>query len=339
MLIQKFVYEIIKSNAFKEIALEEIKSIYMSFFKHHEKNIKITKFNDNIIIIDAPIYIGLEIARRAALIKWSGIIIDNENAELIKNLHFKRFKSVPNTMRLDAPIDEINKYLYFIRRTISIDPALINLRDPFYKFKIMRIKDKDTLVMEIDTGRFKITKRNPFFRPFAPPATMDSITSRILVNLSRVSIGDIFLDPFAGTGSLLIESYFIGAVPIGIEIHPKHAFGAKFNAKSIGAEINILIGDATKCPFPDNHIDAIATDPPYGRSASTFKKKIIDLYTEFLKESYRILKPKRYLAMFYPAYLADLSKYAEQIGFIEIFKKKIRVHKDLSRYLTVFFKP
>jgi len=340
MLIQKFVYKIIKSNSSKKIALEEIRSIYMSFFKPREKNIEIRILDNNLVVLDAPLYIGFEIARRAALVKWSGIILNQDNIRLIRELHFKRLRGVPSSFKFDAAYDKVNEYITFINESSQNKKLLmVDLRDPYYKFKIIKIQDTNNLAMEIANGRSIITKRNPFFRPFAPPATMDSVTSRLLVNLSRVNIGDIFLDPFAGTGSLLIESYFIGAIPIGIEIHPKYVFGAIFNAQSVGAEINVMIGDATKIPLPDNYVDAIATDPPYGRSASTFKRNIRSLYMNFLREAHRVLKPRRYLAMFYPIHLISISRRAIDIGFIEIFKAKMQVHKDLSRYLTVFLKP
>lgn len=343
MLIQKFVYEIIKSDSLKRVALEEIRSIYLSFFKSSERNINMKILNDNLVVLDAPLYIGFEISRRAALVKWSGILLDQNSIKLTKKIRFKCLRGIPGSFKFSAAYDKINNYLSLISALTSRNFSnkkllMIDLKDPYYKFREMKIQNANRLIIELPSGRSKISKRNPFFRPFAPPATMDSITSRLLVNLSRANIGDIFLDPFAGTGALLIESYFIGAIPIGIEIHPKYSFGAKFNAEYFGAEINIMIGDATKIPLPDDFVDAIATDPPYGRSASTFRKDIHSLYVEFLEEAYRVLKPNRYLAMFYPLHLTDLLDRAADIGFLEVFRIKMRVHKDLSRYLTVFLK-
>ncbi len=340
MLIQKFVYKIVTSNSLKEIALEEIKSIYMSFFKPNEKTLKIDFLENDIIILEAPFYVGYEIARRAALVKWSGVLLD-KNLFFKDTVRYKKIKSIPLTYRVEYKNNQLDKILEDIKKVIggAEDHLFINLKDPYYTFRVIRKENSLKLIIEVGRPREKISKINPFYRPFAPPATMDSITSRVLVNLSRVNVGDVFLDPFAGTGSLLLESYFIGAYPIGIDIHPKNAFGAKYNADYFGAEINIMIGDATSMPLSDNSIDAIATDPPYGRSASTFKRSIFSLYKEFLDESFRVLKPGRYLAMFYPTYLESIPDYASKIGFQEIFKRKARVHKDLSRVLAVFFKP
>ena len=48
--------------------------------------------------------------------------------------------------------------------------------------------------------------RRPRARPFFHPAAIFPKLSRALVNLSRVGAGEVFLDPFCGTGSLLLEA-------------------------------------------------------------------------------------------------------------------------------------
>jgi len=166
---------------------------------------------------------------------------------------------------------------------------------------------------------------------------MESVLSRILVNFSRTNVSDIFLDPFSGAASLLIEACYIGAYPVGLEINPKMIIGGYHNVRSLNCTtIQLLIGDATKMPLQDSSIDAISTDPPYGRSAGTFRRTLLELYSQFLSESARVLKTRRYLTMCYPEKMSSLPHIAENYGFKEVFRCKMRVHKALSRLISIF---
>lgn len=53
--------------------------------------------------------------------------------------------------------------------------------------------------------------RKPQHRPFFSPISLHPKFARALVNLSRIKKGDKILDPFCGTGGILIEAGLIGA--------------------------------------------------------------------------------------------------------------------------------
>lgn len=343
MITQKFVYKIIASKPIKRLALEEIRSIYIASLKMAPSPIKV--IGKDTILLELPFYAGLEIARRASFIKYAGILLDDKSLQLLPNLHFKSISGIPNTFALRTMHDLALKDLQEEGTLGRVFKALkysytVNLRNPYYEIDVLYIEDSPFLSLRLPIGRLNTLHRDPLYKPFAPPATMDSILSRALVNLSRINIGDIFLDPFCGSGSLLIEAYFIGALPIGIEIHPKNAYGAIFNTNFVHSEINIIIGDATNMPLPDQTIDGIATDPPYGRSASTFKLTISRLYQGFLEEAFRVLKKGKYLTMCYPPILTrHISNVVNKIGFREIFNCKLFVHKGLTRLISVLFVP
>ena len=59
--------------------------------------------------------------------------------------------------------------------------------------------------------------RRPRARPFFHPVAIFPKLSRALVNLSGVDLGEVFLDPFCGTGSLLLEAYELGAESLGAD--------------------------------------------------------------------------------------------------------------------------
>jgi len=66
---------------------------------------------------------------------------------------------------------------------------------------------------------------------------MDAVSSHLAANAAYINEGDFVLDPFCGTGSLLISSAALGAYVVGSDIDPG-SFGANENnvSPSDGAE-------------------------------------------------------------------------------------------------------
>ena len=56
------------------------------------------------------------------------------------------------------------------------------------------------------------------YRPYIGTTTMDAISSHLAANAAQTQEGHIVLDPFCGTGSLLISSSFLGGDVIGSDI-------------------------------------------------------------------------------------------------------------------------
>ncbi len=199
---------------------------------------------------------------------------------------------------------------------------------------IDEIKGTIYLLEKIGGSRERINTRNPKFRSYAPASTMDSFISRALVNFSRILPGDVFLDPFAGSGSIALEASSIGALVIASDLSIKHLLGLELNKRIYGFDVKLLVADATKLPLEDESIDAIATDPPYGRSASTFKRTLKELYSEFLKESSRLLKNKKFLVFCSPSFF-DAETELIDLGFELVHKLSMKVHKSLERNIYI----
>src|SRR5438132_2670157 len=56
--------------------------------------------------------------------------------------------------------------------------------------------------------------RRPRSRAFFHPSAIFPKLSRALVNIGGVKEGETLLDPFAGTGSILLEEYVLGELPV-----------------------------------------------------------------------------------------------------------------------------
>jgi tRNA G10 N-methylase Trm11 len=85
--------------------------------------------------------------------------------------------------------------------------------------------------------------------------------ARLLVNLVGAQAGTVLLDPFAGTGGIVIEAFAKGATVLSLDIDPRLRPGLA----ALGATHHVA--DACKLPFATASIDAVATEPPYDEGA------------------------------------------------------------------------
>ncbi|HUT81470.1 MAG TPA: TRM11 family methyltransferase [Candidatus Bathyarchaeia archaeon] len=180
--------------------------------------------------------------------------------------------------------------------------------------------------------------RRPDIRPFFKPGTLEPRFARLMANLSQANNSSYLLDPFCGPGGILIEGALMDCPVIGMDIDKRMIAGAKKNLAHFtpNGTYEFLIGDARTIPF-ENTIKAIATDPPYGRSTSTYGKVIIDLLDQFFSGAHQVLTNDGYIAvgMFQEIPIQDI---AEANNFqLEIFEK-IYIHKSLTRRVGVFRK-
>ena len=172
--------------------------------------------------------------------------------------------------------------------------------------------------------------RRPRTRPFFHPSILYPKFARGLVNLSRIKEREILLDPFCGTGSILIEASFIGANCIGIDISMKMCRGAMNNLMHYRlTTLGIINSNSLKLPI--RQADAIATDIPYGRCASSRGLKTSNLLQEFISKAKDILPKGRYCIFVHPKTirLDDLD------GFEVKEDHEVYVHRRLTRAITV----
>ncbi|MFX1518553.1 MAG: DNA methyltransferase [Promethearchaeota archaeon] len=171
-------------------------------------------------------------------------------------------------------------------------------------------------------------------RAFFHPGTLEPRLARVLVNLSRAKEDKLFLDPFAGSASTLIEARLIGATIIGCDIQKRMVQGSLVNLQQFHLSGDLVCADARHLPFTDD-IYAIATDPPYGRSSTTKGIELNTLIHSFLGSATNILQKKRYICICAPLSI-KLQEIANEIGLKTVELHKMRVHKSLTRRIGVF---
>ncbi len=179
------------------------------------------------------------------------------------------------------------------------------------------------------------TDRRPDLRPFFKPGTLEPRFARLMVNLSRAKPGEYLLDPFCGPGGILIEGAIIGCKILGSDLDKRMINGSKKNINHYSPSniAGFVLSDAKHLPF-NRKIKAIATDPPYGRSTSTYGKDIEDLLIQFFQNASQILQKDGIIAigMFEEVPLQEI---VEKTGFILEHFEKIYIHRSLTRRIGV----
>ena len=180
-------------------------------------------------------------------------------------------------------------------------------------------------------------RRKAHHRPFFRPISLHPRISRALVNLTKARRE--LLDPMMGAGGILIEAGLIGLKVYGVDIKPEMVEGAEMNLRHYGIRDYVLkLGDATRLEeLFDKKFEAIATDPPYGTSATLAGRRREELYREVLESINAVLEPGGRLAIAFPTSF-DGEAEGEKAGFRLVGKYYQRVHKSLERYFYVFEK-
>jgi tRNA (guanine10-N2)-dimethyltransferase len=207
----------------------------------------------------------------------------------------------------------------------------VDLEDPEYEITVVRGARRDYYsVTRSGVMRQDWIRRRPRGRAFFHPAAMFPKISRCLVNLTGVGEGGVILDPFVGTGSILLEADIVGADALGVDMSRKMVRGAKRNQEKFGQRwLGIVLADSRRLPL--KQVDAIATDVPYGRASSTEGSATGVILDGLIAQSGQLLKGNGRLVVMHPLGVpASPDESFEVEG-----EHLIYVHRKLTRAITV----
>lgn len=177
--------------------------------------------------------------------------------------------------------------------------------------------------------------------------------ARIMLNLAGVDKKAVILDPFCGSGTVVIEALLSGHKDIyasdnsqkAVSDTEKNVLWAQDEFEVNTDDVVVINCDATqlsKC-CEENFIDAIITEPYLGpplrgsekdEQIDTNIQQLTELYTKSIQEFHKVLKPNGVVIMIWPAFgknkLLPLVKKVEAIGF----KMQPLLPKEFSKYLT-----
>lgn len=256
-------------------------------------------------------------------------VLREKESFAVRVKHVKNYASKINGMTLERKLGELvlNKKA----------KAKVNLKNPDKTFTGILTDGKfifGVKLAEVPPKPFveRRPKKKPFFHPSAMPAKL----ARCMVNLAKPKAEELLLDPFCGTGSMLIEAALIGCRVLGFDIQRRMARGTFQNLSYFNIETEgILVADARDIPI--TKVDCVVTDPPYGRSATTLKRTTKQVVEEVLTSVYDMLDKGQRVCMAAPKTL-NISSVGKALGYKHLESHFVYVHRSLTREITVFEK-
>ncbi len=207
-----------------------------------------------------------------------------------------------------------------IGKKISTDENSVDLESPKITIKVYITEDQrfyGKLIENIPRNLFE--QRSNDKRPYSSPISMDPVLARVLVNLSETSAGESILDPFCGTGGILIEAGLCGIMPKGLDIQEEMVEGCKENLNKYGIiNFDIQEGDISEIDAIFDGYNAVISDLPYGK-ASKQENEALEKFLAFI-ESFDGKTVFMYNKASLGGYEADFEIY---------------IHKNLTRYIYV----
>jgi tRNA (guanine10-N2)-dimethyltransferase len=238
-----------------------------------------------------------------------------------------RCKNRSSHIRSEQLIDQLGD-IYTKKR-------IVNLTNPDIEIRAVVTKDTAYLGVKkisLDTSHFQ--QRRGHLRPFLSPITLHPKIARAMVNLSQVKKQQTLLDPFCGTGGILLEAGLLGAQIVGSDIEQKMIDGSQKNLEFYHLKNYQLyctdIGNISKYV---SSVDAIATDFPYARATTTKGEKLAQLYKRAFETISQILKEKRYAVVGLSS--EDICSIGEQYLSV-VATYPVKSHRSLTRYFVVY---
>lgn len=180
----------------------------------------------------------------------------------------------------------------------------VNLNNPditlqYIEYYGTRANDPPELPYDVFFGRWVssglrqlIKKLSLKTRKFIGNTSMDAQLSLLMANQAKIKVGDIVLDPFVGSGSLLVAAAQFGGYVLGTDIdylmlhgrtrpsrikqkvrEQDESIRANMQQYNLGHRyLDVLVNDFSVPFWKDEFkFDAIITDPPYGIREATEK--------------------------------------------------------------------
>jgi tRNA (guanine10-N2)-dimethyltransferase len=208
----------------------------------------------------------------------------------------------------------------------------VSLKDPDIEVRML-ISDKiHVFICDVDVDRTEFEMRKVSERPFSSPISLHPKYARASINLTGVRNGGIVLDPFCGTGGIVMEAASMGMRAIASDLDERMVSGCTENMEHYSLKLydsDILdIGDI---PNRFTDVDAVVTDPPYGRSAHTAGEDSKSIHARAMTSVNACLRDGGRAAVVLP-YMLHTDVMTTEDVFVQ------RVHRSLSRHYHVLLK-
>ena len=255
--------------------------------------------------------------------------LKDEESFVVRVSHVKEYSSEINGMDLERQLGGL---------LLEMAPhAKVNLHGPSNTFLGVLTSKKFVFGLKLAEIPAKpFVERRPRKKPFFHPSAMQAKLARCMVNLAEPKAGELVLDPFCGTGSMLIEASLIGCRTVGLEVQRRMARGSLRNMKQLCTKPEgIILGDA-RC-LPLRKIDSVVTDPPYGISSTTLKRTTKQLVEQLFAAVHDLLPNGSRVCIASPKSL-KIGQLGKAFGYRHVESHLVYVHRSLTREIAVFEK-
>ncbi len=263
-----YVYELSKQNL--ELSSKELLSLSNS------KTNKFTLLSNYLLIDELVNYKHLAYTK-----KVYKLLIETNEDNLISDIKGFDFEGVyetsfslnlVNSKKLDVRVLADNIWQ-------KLSNPKVDLKNAKTKFEIIFL-DGVVLVCKFEGEQNdKFEDRRAHLREFNHPTSMHPRLARAIVNL--VDARQI-LDPFCGSGGILLEAGLIGKEMIGYDLDKIMLRRCQKNLDFFKLKAQLELKDALTI---DAMYEAIVTDIPYGRNSKT--SEITSLLSDFLVIAYK----------------------------------------------------
>lgn len=317
-------YFFLQSGELVNVGNGELRSLIRSY----QPEARIKNLGSRLVLVNAELDIE-RIMARAAFTKSAGRLLQMSNKVTGFELNgmMKSYRTFAcdlvnlSRKRVDTNVlSELGNYVK--RRTPWMN---VSLENP--DVIILLIKTEMEWIVGLvqhkmtNNWKHESTRNRPYFHPVA----LEPKICRLMINLAMLREDDTMLDPFCGTGSIMLEAESMGINTVGCDLSNKMCKGALTNLRSANNGM-IVNCDALSLPLKMDCVDSIVTDLPYGRSASTLKRRPGELLKEFL-DVIGETKAKRCCVMCRKGDEQSFPNIVEQYDIFE--------HKSLTRKLMV----
>ena len=212
----------------------------------------------------------------------------------------------------------------------------IDLDAPARRFFLALESDESVWVAEelAPVDRASFARRRMPTLPFRRPVSLPPKLGRVAVNLAAVRPSDRVVDPFVGTGALLLEAALLGARVTGGVRDAEMVKGAVRNFAHHHLEFDSLTsadaGDAAS-RVEGARFDALVTDPPYGRSSGSGGEEPAALLARILPRWGERLRPGARMVVVVPGGPDPVPPPWKRVVSVAD-----RVHRSLTREFRVY---
>lgn len=286
---------------------------------------KIIKKENNLMICEIKNYERLSYTKKVLEILF--YVKEDYLIKSLKKTNFSKIIKKDYCIRIFDKLKNKNEILKTIY--LSLKKPIINLTNPKSVIEFYFVSGKIVCGKVIWQNQDDFSLRKAHNRPEHHPTSINPRLAKACINLTGIKKGKI-VDPFCGSGGILIEAGLLNLKPIGYDIDQIMINRSRINLdyyKIKDYELNL------KNALTLNKTKFIVTDPPYGRNTNPYE--LDKLYSDFIRVLDRKLLST--CVLIHPSNIS-LKKLIKKSNLIIENEFSVYIHKSLTRIISVIKK-